>query len=62
MVMVWWDEEYLDRLNDLGLNRFKHLMNSNMGSKPVRPEVRLIDGKHIIQEEEMTEDENLPED
>ena len=65
LVMLWWDREYLTKLNYLGLELelYKHYVDdSNMGSKPIKPGVRLVDGKLSILEEAIDEDKSLPAD
>ena len=65
LVMLWWDREYITKLNNLGLGLElykRYVDDSNMGSKPMKPGVRLVDGKLSILEEAIDEDKYLPAD
>ena len=65
LVMLWWDREYLKKLRELGLELDfykRYVDDGNMGSKPMKPGVRLIDDKLSILQEAIDEDEHLPAD
>ena len=65
LVMLWWDGEYSVRLEKLNmpLEFYKRYVDDgNMVSRPVRPGVRLVNGKLSILEEEVESDEQIPAD